>query len=292
MHLTALLTCHNRKAKTVEALSALFSCHLGSEVRLDAILVDDGSTDGTAAAVEACFPQVHVEFGDGNLFWCRGMHLAQLCAIRGSPDFLLWLNDDTVLAEAALSKLLLVHANEKRSTGRDVVVVGATVDPETRRLTYGGLRARSWLRRFSYSALPLSDEPQECDAMNGNVVLVPKRVYERVGSFDPQFEHALGDIDYGLRARRAGFRVMIAPGIQGTCAANGTKGSFLDSALPVADRWSRFTGRKGLPPASWAHFVRRHAGVLWPAYFAYPYARFLARLLFQILAERRLARDG
>ena len=44
--IATLITCHNRKDKTLACLDALFSNHLPDRVLLDVFLVDDGSTDG------------------------------------------------------------------------------------------------------------------------------------------------------------------------------------------------------------------------------------------------------
>jgi len=278
MQIIALLACHNRRVKTLECLSALFEGNLPETVGLQAVLVDDGSSDGTADAVKAAYPLVTVAHGDGTLFWNRGMHRAQSVAVQSRPDFLLWLNDDTILVPNALDNLLSAYECARREGGPDVVIVGATVDPSTNALTYGGLRSRSRLRRFNFIKLPLVPEVQECQAMNGNIVLVPRAIYERVGALDPVFEHALGDIDYALRVRSAGFPVFVAPGFQGTCSANKAQRTHLDSSLPMGERWKRFVSRKGLPPTSWRHFVRRHAGRAWLFYFIYPYINFALRI--------------
>ncbi|WP_198032507.1 glycosyltransferase family 2 protein [Aerolutibacter daejeonensis] len=272
----ALLACHNRKKKTVECLAAFYAQGADLDVALSAVLVDDGSSDGTADAVRAEFPDVAVERGDGNLFWCRGMHRAQEVAVKSRPDFLLWLNDDTTVAPGALRNLLAVHDRAKER-GQDVVVVGTTIDPTTSALSYGGLKPVSRLRRYSFVKLPISSESQECVAMNGNIVLVPRAIYERV-DLDPVFEHALGDIDYALRVRAAGFSVAVAPGFSGSCSANVAAGTSMDPSLPMWARWQKFIGRKGLPPSSWRHFVKRHAGWAWPLYFTYPYVNFVLRI--------------
>jgi GT2 family glycosyltransferase len=71
-----LITCHNRKPKTLACLAALFNQELSPEVTIDVYLVDDGSTDGTAEAVHQAYPQVKILQGDGSLFWNRGMRKA------------------------------------------------------------------------------------------------------------------------------------------------------------------------------------------------------------------------
>ena len=74
--IAALITCHNRKSKTIACLERLFQQALPLGVLLKVYLVDDGSTDGTAEAVREKFPSVSVISADGSLFWCRGMRLA------------------------------------------------------------------------------------------------------------------------------------------------------------------------------------------------------------------------
>jgi GT2 family glycosyltransferase len=95
----------------------------------------------------------------------------------------------------------------------------------------------------------------------------------KVGNLDPTFEHAMGDTDYALRARRAGVRAYVAPGIAGYCSVNPLKGSYFDRSLPLHRRWQLIRSRKGLPVRSWLRFTRRHGGWLWPIYFAWPYAK-------------------
>ena len=276
--IAVLLTCHNRCEKTQAALRALFANHLPEDTSLYVVLVDDGSTDGTAAAISREFSQVEILHGDGQLFWNRGMHRAQQIAVRSSPDFLLWLNDDTILVPDALRHLVNAYEKLRVEHGCEVMVGGATVDGSSGVLTYGGLAPISRMRKFSFRKVPIANEPRKCEAMNGNIVLVPRSIYECVGPLDPAFEHALGDIDYALRVNAAGFAVFVAQGFQGYCSANMTEGTYLDTALPARNRWGKFKGRKGLPVASWRHFVRRHSGGLWPLYFMWPYVNFALRL--------------
>jgi GT2 family glycosyltransferase len=269
-----ILTCFNRKPMTLACLAALKAAAVHARLEPRAILVDDASTDGTAAAVQETFPWVDVIAGSGSLYWNRGMHLGFARALLQRADHYLWLNDDTLLLPDALLRLLDQSQTLQQAVGRPVIVVGATSDASGR-VSYGGSVARSRFRRFTYRPVWSDREPQVCDVMNGNCVLVPHEVASSVGNLDPAFEHAMGDTDYALRARRAGYRVYVAPGIVGRCSNNSVQGTFNDRSLPLARRWQLMRGRKGLPLRSWLRFTRRHGGVLWPLYFVWPYAKLI-----------------
>lgn len=276
MRICVLVTCHNRKDKTVACLRALFRSNESEHVVLHVVLVDDGSTDGTADAVASEFPAVEILAGGGNLFWNRGMHLAFAHAMEVGFDAYLWLNDDTVLDEDAISRLVLTYRQLCDAHGPNIVVVGSTRDSEGR-LTYGGSVAPSRLRRFRYEKVWNAEHAVECEVMNGNCVLLPRCVADAIGNLDPAFEHAMGDIDYALRVRSGGGRIFVAPGFVATCAGNPISGSFSDKALSRGARWRRIRDRKGLPMKSWAVFTRRHGGRLWPIHFAWPYIKIFLR---------------
>lgn len=270
---SAAITCFNRRETTLASLRALANTARAARVDLHAILVDDASSDGTADAVRAEFDWVDVVDGTGDLFWNRGMHVAYGLAMAEQPDYFLWLNDDTLLCEDALGRLISQAELLALQTGSPVVVVGSTFDDRDGQLTYGGLVARSRFHRFRYEHVWNDSIPLPCDTMNGNCVLVQSAVAQTVGNLDPLYEHAMGDTDYALRARESGFPIFVAGGVMGHCARNPRAGSFADASLPWRRRWALMLGRKGLPVRSWLHFTRRHGGLLWPLYFVWPYAK-------------------
>lgn len=269
----AIMTSFNRRDKTMACLKALSESRGVGAMALNAVLVDDGSSDGTADAARQAYPWVRIEQGDGSLFWCRGMHRAFEIAARQGFDFYLWLNDDTMLYPDALARLFDSAAALRERSGRPVIVVGSTVDEKTGRLTYGGERRAAWWRRTSFVKLQPRDEAQACASMNGNIVLIPAEAAARVGNLDPAFEHAMGDTDYALRANALGVGVWAAPGVHGTCGHNSISNTFVDPHLPLSRRWRHMLGRKGLPWRSWWVLTRRHAGPFWPLFFAWPYVR-------------------
>jgi GT2 family glycosyltransferase len=274
MKIAVLMTCHNRRLTTLSSLEALFANRFPIGYTIDVILVDDASVDGTSAAVKQRFPSVHILEGDGDLYWCRGMHRAFEYALSVGYDFYIWLNDDTLLSSEALNCLLACE--ETHGKRNSAIVVGSTVDPDSGALTYGGVVRKSYLRPITFQKIIPNSDAQHCDSMTGNIVLIPSKIANAVGNLDPRFEHAMGDTDYALRAKKQGFSVLVAPGILGTCKENSTAGTYLDTNLSYGKRWKKMMSKKGLPWRSWLILTRRHAGVFWPVYFFWPYFSFLS----------------
>lgn len=268
------LTCHNRKPLTLACLEAV--TQQAFDAQLDIYLVDDGSTDATGDAVRAAHPGATVIDGDGSLFWNHGMRLALTRAYAGDYDYYLWMNDDTVLDEGALSTLLETSIDRERATRRPVIVVGATRDAQTGELTYGGLRRLSPLRRARFSQVAPGPEPIEVETSQGNVLLVSREVARRVGNLHPGYRHSWGDEDFGLSARREGCGVWMAPGFLATCSRNPI---ITYGRSTLREELRALFGLKGLPPRCWAEFTRRWAGPFWPVYWLSPYVRQIARML-------------
>lgn len=248
-----VMTCHNRRDTTVRCLSALRA--QGAKTELSLFVTDDGSTDGTSEAIRGVWPEATIIHGTGTLFWAAGMALAERSAVRHRPDYLLWLNDDTLLDADALPRLLAVSRDEPAA-----IVVGATVDPETGEGTYGG-RTRIDYHPQRFARLPLSNHVQRADTFNGNVVLVPWSARVAVGPIDGAFPHAYADDDYGLRATAKGVPIIQAPGAVGTCPR--------DPAMPtssrgIADRWQHLQSPTGLPWRAQSRYLRRHGDWRWP----------------------------
>jgi len=274
---TLVLACHNRREKTLSCLQAVADQRLDPSVACSIVLLDDGSTDGTVQAVRAEFPLVRIIIGNGALFWCRGMHVALREATRSRPDFLVWINDDTLLYDDALARMLAIFAG----LAEPGIVVGSTVDPVDGRPTYGGM-VRAGSGSFSFRLVePDPQRPLRCDTLNGNCVLVPRQVYERIGNLDPRFVHAMGDFDYGLRTQRHGFSLWICPGAIGSCARNALQRTWRDSSLGLRERLRKVLHLKGLPPQQWVHMTVRHGGLLGPVHFLAPYAKVLWQAFVQ-----------
>ena len=249
--IAVLLTCHNRKDKTLHCLQALYA-QQGLEVdfNIEVFLVDDASTDGTAQAVFEQFSQVKIIQGDGNLYWNRGMYLAwQIASNTKDFDYYLWLNDDTFLDKEALHALLL-------QTFATAIVCGTTQSIQSHEITYGGFRKNP-------DRIIVPDSTfQECDYYNGNCVLIPRKVFNIVGNLDPVFHHAVGDFDYGLRAKALGIKLFIAPKFIGTCEGHPNIPQWRSPSTNILKRIKLlYSASSGCFPMQYFVFDRRHNGL-------------------------------
>ena len=268
-----LISCHNRRKKTLNCLNSLYTQKIDNNSHFNVFLVDDGSTDNTGDSVRAKYPKVNIIKGDGFLFWCGGMRLAWTKAMRANYDAYLWLNDDVNLLPNALCTMLDTAEKICKQEGQDGIVVGSCCDPETGQHTYGGRIKRGRLTRLPDQPLPPSERILPCDTMNGNLVLIPKGVADKLGNLSEPYIHAFGDTDYGMRATKRGIPVRVAPGYLGSCAANNRRAPWTDPAVSLSARWKDMCSPRGLPPKHWLFYVQTHTGIMWPIYFVKPIIR-------------------
>lgn len=257
--IAVLMTCHNRRGLTLACLARLVRQDLFDPTRL--YLVDDGSSDGTGAAVRAMLPQARVIEGDGTLFWNGGMRLAwEMAKQQGGHDFYLWLNDDVALTDDCLA-MLVADAQALAPRGGAVIVAAATTDPDQATITYGAQRRPRADRPLRFDLMAANGQPQPADTISGNIVLVSAAAEARLGNLSPQFEHIYGDLDYGLRARAAGIPVALASRIGGTCTANIVTGSSLDRGLSRRARIARYRAeQRKVHARDWRRFAALHGG--------------------------------
>lgn len=262
---TVLVTiaCHNRLARTVRAVR-----QVGANKNVHVLVVDDGSTDGTSEAIKQTFTDVSIIRGDGDLYWGGATNLGISRFLQSDHDHLLWLNDDVDLKPDSVDTALGFMEGHHLD-----IVVGCCNGPEGEP-TYGGRIRNGRLKPTSFR-LARAGEP--LDTFNGNFVLFRRRVVEKLGLIDPAFQHGIGDLDYGLRAKAAGFNMGMLPEPVGHCERNPVEGSVLDNSLPRWQRLKVMLGPKGMPIGPWARFCFRHGGLLAPVAILKPYLNVLLK---------------
>jgi len=201
---------------------------LASLVRADPppdeiLVVDDGSGDGTAAAVAASYPggeRVRVLRHERPLGFTAA---ANAGAAQARRELLLLLNSDTEVDRGALQALVAAFAADPK-----LGVAGASLVYPDGRPQWSGGRAPTplWLFALASGAgehlaawrpwrrlRPVSGHrgEREVDWVTGAALMIRRALWESLGGFDPHFTLYAQDLDLCLRARDAGWKVSIVP---------------------------------------------------------------------------------
>ncbi len=252
-----LLTCFNRKEKTLSCLRSIYEQAKVDNLTLKIFLVDDGSSDGTGSAVKNAFPEVNVLHGNGSLYWNGGMNLAWKAAIKENFDFYIWLNDDVYLSPHSLVAIFDAYSTAYSIHQTDPVIVGSFHEADGHSHAYGGFRVKRSIWAINQTRILPGDTIKQCDTFNGNLVFIPKSVVTKVGLLDERYKHSFGDIDYGFRCMANNIPTYIMPGYAGKCPRNPVKGDWFDPDASLRERYKRLVGPTGLPPSEYFYFYKK-----------------------------------
>lgn len=200
----------NGKDDTLQCLQSLAQLAYGN---CEVIVVDNGSADGSVAAIRAAFPAIRVIETGANLGYAEGNNVGMRAALESGAEFVLLLNNDTIVDPSLLCELLAA-AEACPEAG----VFGAKIFhyDERDRIWYAGARWNAELLRFELvTDEAIYGEPfaqvLETDYACGCALFVRRAVLEQIGLLDPQFFLTYEETDFCYRARRSGFRVVYAP---------------------------------------------------------------------------------
>jgi len=199
-----IIPVHNRVDFTRGCLAALKNQRAKD---FAVIVIDDGSTDGTAEMIKKDFPDVILLSGNGSLWWSGATNVGIKEALHRGCRWILTLNDDTV-PEPDFITAMSFWAKEKPTS-----LLGAfAIDIETKAPVYGGERI-NWLTASYTSLLNILDREQwkgihPVTHFPGRGLLIPSFIFDKIGLFAADiFPQSGADDDFTHRAIRAGFPV-------------------------------------------------------------------------------------
>ncbi|WP_420336493.1 glycosyltransferase family 2 protein [Roseibium sp.] len=218
--LTVIVVSYNTRDLTLKALDTLYATT--TDCTFEVIVYDNASADGSAEAIAAAFPQVHLIAADENIGFARANNVA---AGLVKTEWILLLNPDTECHEAAVDSLLAFgksHPSGGIYGGRTVFPDGTlNIASCWNKMTpwslfcgaFGLSRLFSGSEFFNPEALGgwKRDTVRRVDIVVGCFLLVRRSLWQELEGFNTRYFMYGEEADLCLRARRLGYRPMITP---------------------------------------------------------------------------------
>jgi GT2 family glycosyltransferase len=261
-HVVAVVLSYNGRDDSLACLASLQ--HVTWD-RLTVLLVDNGSIDGTARAVCESFPTVRLLREEENLGFAGGNNVGIRAALALGADYVFLLNNDTTIAPDAVARC--VQTAQLHSDAGAVCPIVYFAEPP-RMIWYAGAifepsRAHSG-RMLGYRELDRGQfaSPQETARAVGAAVLFPRAALEDVGLFDQELFFLYEDVDWSLRARRAGYRIFLAPQAKVWHRVSASAGGEHSSTIAYYDTRNHLVVCSRHAPLTGASSIARELGIL------------------------------
>lgn len=208
MRIAVIIPVFNRKNITLRCLDSLISGHINS---LRVIVIDSGSTDGTAQAIRDNYRDVILLQTSPASWWAASTNLGIRNAIQAGCQYVLTCNDDNVISPETITGLLDVADGHPDSIVSSVIC--SFDNPDV--VLFAGRKRSRFTDRFHFMNLgqpysKLGGGIREVDLLHGKYTLFPVSVFNTVGFFDEKkFPHLFADDDLILRAKKAGYRLLV-----------------------------------------------------------------------------------
>ncbi len=216
---SALVVSRNAKDQLLQSLQAFFT---SADVPVEAVVVDNNSSDGSPAAVTDEFPHATVLVQSKNLGYGRA---ANLGLERCQGRFVLLLSPDVIVDPQCVGKMsdFLLTRPDAGAVGPRLLMPNGHLDPDARRAfplpstlfyqTVGLSKLFPKSPRFGrHNMGHLSDEEaHEIDSGTAACLMLRLSALDRVGFFDPRYFMFGEDLDLCYRLKLGGWKVFYLP---------------------------------------------------------------------------------
>ena len=197
---------------TVDCLHSLLNCDYE---KLDILLVDNGSLDDSFERLNASFPQIKFLQTGENIGYAGGNNRGIERALNSDINYVLILNNDTILDARSVSKLVDVAEEANQKVGGVVPKILYYDQPD--RIWYAGGEfspMRGLGIHWREGDLDQSDDEEttrEVTFMTGACCLFSAEALRELKGFDEDFFAYVEDAELSLRMTDAGYQMYYQP---------------------------------------------------------------------------------
>ena len=167
------------------------------------IVVDNGSTDDSCDRIQKDFKEVDILKTNENLGWTKGINSGWNFAIKKyNPDYMVNMNDDIIHIQPDWLDLMVDSLEEKPE---NAICGNKLLFPDNRlQLLYMDRNPKSYEEKDNGQY----DFIKEVSAVGGANILIKRNLIDKMGASDENLFYAPDDIDYCLRAKKLGYKII------------------------------------------------------------------------------------
>jgi len=195
-----------------DTLACLSSVYQLAYSNFRVVVIDNGSAAGQAGAIREHFPKVGLIKNKENLGFTGGCNQGIDEALKAGADYVVLLNNDTIVTEDFLSKV--VDFYEKTPDAGMVSPVILYTD--RKRLWFAGAKVTLGIIRHLYKGKTADDaeipkEPFKTGYVPGTALLISTELIKKIGSLDDRYFAYYEDLDWSWKARKLGYYPYVVP---------------------------------------------------------------------------------
>ena len=193
----------NNWSDTLECLESLKNNDYPNE---QVVIIDNGSAEKLRTDFKVIYNKENLGFAGGN-------NVGIKYALEKGADYVLLLNNDTVVAKDFLSEMIKVAGKDEK-----IGLIGPKIyfyQDKNRIWSAGGqvnwLYNKGQMRGYNQIDKEQYDCPEETDYITGCCLLIKKEVIKKIGLMPKDYFLYYEDTDWSLRAQQAGFKCVFVP---------------------------------------------------------------------------------
>lgn len=225
LKVTIVVLNWNRWNDTDKCLKSLQQLKISPKYQAEVVVVDNASTDSSSKLISKNYPELPLIVNQENFGYAGGNNVGIKYGLEKNSDYILLLNNDTIVHNTLITELINTSIEKKAQVvgpkiyfskgyefhkdrysadelGKVIWFAGGIIDWNN---IYGSHRGVDEVDTGQYQ------EVCTTDYVSGAAIFVSRQVFDMIGMLDEKYFMYYEDLDFCVRAKKAGFSLKYAP---------------------------------------------------------------------------------